>query len=453
MIWRFQNTLFILAATVLLAPIQPIKAENTHKENPTHESRLLQTDQDYAISQAEQFQTVLIDLLDTLYTHLEYWQEQQIKPTGWASTTTQTNRIAAALHYLHYEADQQAEQLALVTELLKKNEYTAIVDRQKIIPNDLQAYKKEVIAHIQPYKKPSHLSRHWLKYTAGAVCALGAFAYWHHNKKALTEWITQTQESAKNFYTNYAYKPIKNAINIFYGKDQEKPFISPESIQQDEQILKTMIREFYKDNYASKKTSEQIEAIAQDAVQKRELPQEIADRYAQETKNPVKNLTSPWGQLGRLGIILGHIKALRLTDIIQKVDDLRQANRLNLELSVGIPTFLAGYGTYRALKGIYRSIHPREKNYEPIRKALLITERILNKYDNPELTMDYVAQGKVLYWVYKLSQLEYLIPAEHRSTFIVDLTELYSPTLLVGQKLRIIDRMYRTYAFLALHPA
>ena len=444
MIWRFRKTLFILASILLLAPFQLIHAKDASLESP-------QKIQDYAVSQAEQFQTVLINLLDTLYTHLEYWQEQEIKPTGWTSTTTQTNRIAEALLHLHNEVDQQAEQLALVTELLNQNEPTKIIDKQEIIPKDIQTYKKEVLERIKPCQKPGHVSRHWLKYTAGTVCALGAFAYWHQNKEVLAAWITHTKESAKNFCTNYAYKPIKNAIDIFYGKHQEKPFISPESIQQDEQILETMIREFYKDNYASKKTPEQIKEIAQNAVQKRELPQEIADRYAQETKNPVKNLTSPWGQLGRLGIILGHIKALRFIDIIQEVDDLRQANRLNLELSVGIPTALAGYGTYRALKGIYRFIHPREKNYEPTKKALLIIERILNKYDNPALTMGYAAQGKVLYWVHKLSQREYLVPTEQRSTFIVDLAELYSPDLLVGQKLRTIGRMYRTYSFLAPH--
>jgi ATP synthase regulation protein NCA2 len=449
MTWRSFKTLFILIGfSLIFTPIQSIPTKSklliVPQRNTIRRDKL-QTANKKGTYIATDFQAMILELLDILYEHANYWQKKQAQ----ATKTIWKNQTNAALDCIYNEIDYQAMQLATVTEWLTSDEQT----RNKInliMPYDCKTYKKEVLDRISPYKIPSHLSQHWIKYSISAACTIGAIAYCHHNKELLAAIGTKTKKSAQDFFRDYAYKPLRNSYNIIFGQHQEKPLISPSSIKQEEEMLQRMMEKSLTINNPSGKSPEGIREEAQKAVLKRDLPQDIADKYTEESQNPVRSLTSPWGQLGRLGMILGHLKALRLIDIIQDVDDLRQANRLNLELMVAIPTALGGYGTYRALKGIYRFVHPAEKNYAPIKRNVLNIERALNIFNNAKQTFTHAKQGKIIYWIHKLSKLEYLVPVEQREIFFADLAELYAPDLSVKQKLRTIDRMYRTFSFLCV---
>ncbi len=433
------------------------------------------------MEQIDDFRDCLIDTIDQLYPHLTYWKHHCHTLTT-ATTSQQESaathigaleqEIARNAHFLGYFNDvaSQCKDISDQTKLqahiyktatlmdtcltfcpqdMQEEESTAPIDQEMIhtmlmsTKDKIEHYTKTVLERTKLHHKPSHFARHWLGYTFGTLCTLGALAYMHKNKEALTTWIRATHESAKRFFANYAYKPIKNAINIFYGKNQ------PESIKLSEESIQRMIIDYYREIHPHMLYDE-MKQKAQGAAQNRELPAELIEELALEMRNFRTNLWLPnWkitqyfgrGQYIRINAIEFEIFKLQLIDMFQ-------ANRLTIELLLTIPTFALLYGSYKISKNISHKISPHHISYKPIKRGLLKVEHILNNHNNTAVQMSYSAQGQLYYWLCKLRNYADQVPDKKRLYFLEDLAELGASDLQVDQKLSTINRMYRTYSFL-----
>ncbi len=81
-----------------------------------------------------------------------------------------------------------------------------------------------------------------------------------------------------------------------------------------------------------------------------------------------------------------------------------------------------------------------------------LIDKLLNKYNTPDLSLDITAIG---FLHYHLSALHYYvsrIPSNKQQAFTADIEELDNPALNVAQKMRVIDQMYREYSFLHALP-
>jgi len=430
--WRtFKAYLVVIGLLSVITPLQSIPTKSKLLIIPEHQpsyQKQLQLENN-ALLAAYALESTLLELLDQLYEHTNYWQKKQ----ALAKKATWHQHTRAALDSLQNEINYQASQLANINELINANEQ----DRKKInvsIPHDCLAYEKEALDRVAQYEAPSHISRHCVKYTIGAACAAGALVYCNQNREALASFASNAKEATSRFIRDYAYKPLKNSYDIIFNN-------SADAVGYHEKTLRELLGNYYAYNCKGKPAAEVQQTVDQ-CIKSLELPKDVQAHFVEQSKSPAWNTIMSrrlGGQFVSLNQILLHLELLRAQNI-------HQGQKLNLELLVAIPTAVVGYGAYRITKGAYSYL--AEKNYEPIKQNMLRIERLLNQFNNDKQTITDTAKGKIIYAVHQLTRVEHLIPVEQRESFFADLAELYAPSFSIKQKLRTIDRMYRTYNFL-----
>jgi ATP synthase regulation protein NCA2 len=426
------------------------------------------------------FRECLLETIDTLYPHLDYWKHSRSLT---ATSISEKIKINVHIDALEQEITRNAHFLGLINELIRQfNDQNAqekvetppvtlaslmhhcfsfcsldsleeklkgSLDQEiinKILlstSNDMKLYTKKSLESIKSHQCPNHFTRHWLGYTLCSLSAVAILAYLHQNKEVVRTALSTTHESSKRFFNNHIYKPLKNAINIFYGKNQ------PKSIAVSEESIKRMIIEYFQDNHTKMKPEEMAQK-AQEAAKIRELPAELIEECAKEIPNIRTNLLIPNFRITRYygnGQYL-RIKAIELEIVKLRLIDILQANRLNIELLLTIPVVALLYCSYKTSQIIYQNIQPQHIFYQPLKTAFLKIEHILNIHNNSAITMGYSIQGQLSYWLYKIQNYTNHVPFDKRISFLEDLEELAAVNLSISQKLSIINRMYRTYDFL-----
>lgn len=422
----------------------------------------------------DEFRNCLINTIDQLYPHLTYWKNQHALMTSSASQQEDTAEHINALeeeidrnaHFLGYLNDisSQCSNTSNQEELPEKayktaklmdscltfcpqhmqEEFTASAHEETLqtilmsIKNKMEYYTQTALERTKLHHKPEHFARHWLGYTFGTLCTLGAIAYAYNNKEDLVTLIGNTHRAAKYFFSNYAYEPVKNAINIFFGKNQ------PESIKLAEEKIGNMLKDYYQDNHRDM-SPETVKRQIQDAIKSRKLPSELAEEFTREMRSIRTNLWIPnnrftqyygnRGEFPRIFVIEFYIDKLRT------IDDMLQLLKAASSLA-----FI--YCSYKISKAISHKITPQQIFYKSIKRALLKIEQILNNHNNASTYINYSSQGQLYYWLYKLRADADQVPDKKRSNFLEDLKELEASDLQVNQKLSVINRMYRTYSFL-----
>jgi len=114
---------------------------------------------------------------------------------------------------------------------------------------------------------------------------------------------------------------------------------------------------------------------------------------------------------------------------------------------VGLASIYCGY---KLTKSIYATVYPLlfpAPNYQYVRQSLQDLSRLLNINQHVS-TLSVDSLGALVYHVHTLQKTA--VPGEWRDQFNADVTELASADYTREQKTRTIDRMYRSYDFLAV---
>ncbi|MEX0940761.1 MAG: hypothetical protein WDZ41_05355 [Candidatus Babeliales bacterium] len=473
-----------------------ITNSNQH-ETPSKQSNFTLS-YEICMNQLNTLEYTLLEILTALHDHLEYWEQLQLRPIRrfisngplkWFKSQSQTieikdhvkvlqqeiENISRYIGYLHEIKQQKKsasanfahQELYRLAHIINKCLDYSDPNTQPIIKENLEQElnillmkNKKKLAHfkntmngrIAIHKKPSHFSRHWLEYSIGALSALSSLAYWYKNHDKVNKWVHDTHTSGKNFYHNYAYQPIQNIIDIFYGKYETKELITTEEIKNLEEMKREGIINFYKKH--TNLAEQEIKKIAEEAIQQKTLPELIRKKWLETSPNALWNVLigstrlpyignkdAIWLALLKIddGIITGKSALLLGQDILK-------ANSLNQQILVAIPAVLTILGGCYTIKKAYNLF--KKNPFDYIQKELISIESILNKYNNSSMSIDYTALGLIHYHEYKILNNIDCIPVGDQARFIRDLSELDSLEFSIPQKIATINRMYRAYPFL-----
>lgn len=445
----------------------------------------------------ETLQHNILAVMDNLYENRAYWQQAQFRPIGyyleknpkkWFAKKDQHDEIQENLNSINQSLLHNAEclgyvqdmQFKLSVEHLQPNEYEKIIrdltaklkpflDHQRkavisdfteyeldalLVSNLKKAsnYKKSMLKRLQVIQKPDHFKRNWLAYSIGSVAAFIGLSVYLKNQQSVGAKIDLAKKASNNFIRTYIKNPIKNSIDIIYGKDKTADIqISEQGIAEREQSLREEFFMYYKENTNENETA--IKQIAEDAVRDRKLPKDMQERADQESRRIVQNLLfNKWGKIGNILYLKAGILELIANDRLKIVDRLFKTNKLNFELLVALPATAAiacvGYLSYKGAKGLYHTLFSKQKLYfMPLKKALITLESLLNANQH-EQSLNYAIQGQLYYWIQKLYQSIKTVPLDQRYEFEQDLQELSCPDFTTTQKLSTLHRMFKAYTFL-----
>lgn len=184
----------------------------------------------------------------------------------------------------------------------------------------------------------------------------------------------------------------------------------------------------------------------------------LSEEYEKELKRPLLSMAN--GKIAR--IVLIQLQFMKKEGLVamQAIDELFNANQVNLQLLAVTPAVLALFSVQALVKTVLQAVKSasRGKQVESItvvhrdlRKLMREVERLLSS-NSTESTLDATSLGKLLSMLYRMQSMLALHSNSFDSGTCLhmqeDLRDLVIPSLTVHQRLQIVDRMYRTHSFL-----
>lgn len=445
----------------------------------------------------------LCNIMHELETSLAYWHTMEDAPfsyaiirgpKGWISSKTAQDEIQSHIEVLGHEQEKIASALGCLAHYqvieksltnpqdLKKSAATCfelvdiLLEKIHIVPQDrnvdalitygaetikqLPEFHDHYLALIADHLKPNHFIRHWTKYALGTACILAASAIAYTHQDELASFKDNSKAAIYNFWKKNIKEPISNTYNILFDK-KHTGIVSNESLEGKRTLLRQGLREFLQKKLpeASTETIDKQVEYMMSTKDIRLVQEDLKDQFgswgSRAYSEFYKNMRDhvKWGiwtiakapdSTKDQDLRVGQDLDLVIQQGLLTADELLQKTQLNLELFAIIPSILGLYG----LKKGYDSLFHRKILSEPLQQRLIYVDKLLNKFNHGTLQLDLSGTGFLRYHVHALSQYVGRVPAHQQKAFKADLEELNNQNLNVSQKLRVIDQMYRQYAFL-----
>ncbi len=312
----------------------------------------------------------------------------------------------------------------------------------------LSIFHEQYLSLINVHLKPNHLMRNWTKYTLGAACLIATAALAYKHQDALARLKEKTITGLQHIWTNHIQIPIQNTRDILFGRKHYN-IVTAEAIEGDKEVVRDRLRLYLPKifpNKSKEQISEQIEYIIR-SKDTRDIMKDWSDQLANPGKKFAWHLTPYFGEEARLfetTVLNYDMIKLQVNEATMAAQQAWEAQQLNAELLAIFPVALSLYGLK---KGWDKLFHGKILS-EPLQHRLMLADKLLNAYNTGDKYLDNAGFGYLHYHTHALTQYVGRIPSGQQKAFIADIAELNNPAFTVEQKLRVIDQMYRQYAFL-----
>lgn len=321
----------------------------------------------------------------------------------------------------------------------------------------------------------------WIPITviSAGVMAVGSYIYLNgieytieQSRETSLSWIT----AMTRFFNKQLKEPLLNVYRAVRYDEASLTVINRSAVIQEELVLGRMVREFIQDTdpVSDAKILDYAEHLA---VQGDITP--IMPKYSQAIRTPIREAL--FGSLLRLVLIQVHKLKVDAERISVVIDQLLRSNEILFQVTAMTPAIiLFCLALYQGHQLITRK--PSKSHlYEQIRYCLYDIDCVLNKYYNPtcpsavlgrekeeaqrvqvhasgiaytttgEQFQSQISQrdtGILVIAVHRLQQHAAWLSKEDRVLFMRDTVQLINSQLSISQKIRVIDRIYRTHSFL-----
>jgi len=300
--------------------------------------------------------------------------------------------------------------------------------RLKLQLQRVSYFKDDILLEIKSAAIPTGIEQNWLKY--GALM-LGAGVGYNYGA---IEQLKNSLNSITGQAGEYIVEPVQKIMKDVFAPEQKKDkelFVSEGDLLQAEQSIKDFIAR------VSKKDLENVIDVSTGKVDRAKF-QKLSDQLMAQ-------------RLGKFG------KGVESSALYYKLWFLQSANHMqdfldNIQkqyAGVGkiaflTPTVFAGWLGYSAYQKLF------EKNYEPLRRALLDINSLFVDQSKP---LDDERYGKMVYLLYNLkkqAQKDITQKNNLQKDFLKDLENIESKEFDIAAKRRIIEDMFRKYTFLSV---
>ncbi|CAK4138392.1 unnamed protein product [Aphanomyces euteiches] len=348
----------------------------------------------------------------------------------------------------------------------------------KSLPQARSAYKTALDNALSRCGIPRFLRRRWWHLSIGAFGLAMGTVYLARNRRELTQLAFTMHKGIRDFIVDHMIEPITNIVGeVLLNK---KALIQdPMALSDSKESLQRMLADFIHDTNPTMPLEEQKALVANMDMSV------VSLQYEKELPKAVRNLIT--GDIVRMMLIQIQFIKKELMVAMKAIDELMDANQLNMQMMATLPMFVAVGGAYYAVKNtsklIFRftssAIYEDPKTVAAqMRYMLRDIERLLNMQNQSPLdnfsinsqpssgTLSPLLRatgeaGTTLgvrdmgYLVVVLDQLQTLFERnrgyfdeDEQKRFEEDLNDLVGENLLVSQQLAVIARMHHSHAFL-----
>ncbi|ETW01566.1 hypothetical protein, variant [Aphanomyces invadans] len=253
-----------------------------------------------------------------------------------------------------------------------------ILDFVEGLPNLRTAYKVELDHVLSGCTIPPFLRRRWWHVSVGAVGASLGLVYLVRNRHELGQLAHTMHKGIRDFVVDHMVVPINNIVGeILLSK---KALIQdPLALKDSKESLQRMLADFIHDTNPSMPLAQQQAMVANMDMSV------VSLQYEKELPKAVRNLVT--GDIVRMMLIQIQFIKKELMVAMKAIDELMDANQLNMQMMATLPMFVVAGGIYVVISKTSRLLYQFTSSamYEDpksvasqMRYALRDIERLLN---------------------------------------------------------------------------
>ncbi|KAL5482420.1 NCA2 [Sanghuangporus weigelae] len=311
-------------------------------------------------------------------------------------------------------------------------------------------------------RRPSRLTLLWPRLVFLPPVILLLFRTIYDSRESIFDSVLQAHDTMKAFWFGYVVEPVRDILNtVRSGGDDGTRIVNREAVRADIDSLERMAVDLSKDKLSL--NGSQIEQLSQQIHQGDFSP--VLRIYEQDIKSPLR--TALTGSLVRSLLIQIQKAKVDLDQALSGIDKLLKSQELTFAFVGVAPALAIVYVTFSGLRTLwiggrggkrFGGQHERESAWLAMRRVerLLITSPSNNHpisspssgEHHSDSNVPPLTSGLLLISVARLREFaEARLPAHSllRSGILADIADLESPDFGRSEKLRIIDRMWRSW--------
>ncbi|EOY32949.1 Dgd1 suppressor 1 isoform 1 [Theobroma cacao] len=326
-----------------------------------------------------------------------------------------------------------------------------ISDAINLIYRNLQELDSYLALMVAKHKKPTKVTRYWIRYTCGAV-GLSVCSFWllRHSRlmgsSDIDNWIREARESTVSFFNDHVEQPLlsirDDLLDTF--KKRQKGVMDTEEVQLTSNSLHRMLLAF-----SEQTKGEKLPENASD----QEMLEIVMARYEKELMHPIQNLLH--GELAHALLIQVQKLKLDIEMAMLELDQILRANEINFAILAALPAFFLSLGLIVAVRAWFRQDTRAEGRgrIARIQRRLLIVEvekTIMQYQTYVDQGLENDAQCMFGMLIYCLDRLYSAVRGQAKTTgewqcLKQDIIDLGKPGLQTAYKLIVTARMERVY--------
>ncbi|KAG1770838.1 NCA2-domain-containing protein [Suillus placidus] len=330
-----------------------------------------------------------------------------------------------------------------------------------LIKQLLDAFKNHGVMHdayleAHDLRRPSRLTLLWPRLFLLPPLALYCAKHIYASRETLADLMLDVVNTVQNFFKGWLFDPIKDVLITIRAGGEDGVIVRREAVAADLDSLERMTLALAREKLSY--DSMQLEALSQQ-IRQGDLTA-VLKIYEEDIKNPVKSAIS--GTLLRSMFIQVQKAKVDLDQALAGIDKLLKSQELTFAF-VGVAPALAVIYVAGGFLGGLLSIRPGRYGgklrktsvwlaMRRIERLLLFQPKLLHHRHNTEnVNSDTIPALTTGLLVLSLAHLrEYALtslPARSRlrEGFLEDIEDLEDPGLRRSEKLRIIDRMWKSW--------
>ncbi|WVQ98162.1 hypothetical protein IAU59_005284 [Kwoniella sp. CBS 9459] len=308
----------------------------------------------------------------------------------------------------------------------------------QLLKTHLPQAREKINTTLKTHKRPSALTRLWfpmLFLPPTLYVVVSAIA---RNKEWMKEQVKNAKETFKGFFVQWVWEPLEGIGKTLRGGG-EGLGVAPTTVKSDQESLERMVIDLGRDYY-------HLSGPALDALGEKIRTgdmEEVLRVYEKEMQSPVKNALM--GSLIRTLLIQVQKTKTDLSLSLLSLDHLLRSQQLTFAFVGVAPSFLVLYGLGGWFRGVWRGEKRGKGRRRQYFNGVRSIERLLITSPKDAQEMSDKDRGLLIVSVSGLRTWATGLGGDNREGFMDDLRLVEDPRLTRGDKLRVVERIWRSW--------
>ncbi|OCF33869.1 hypothetical protein I316_04581 [Kwoniella heveanensis BCC8398] len=307
-----------------------------------------------------------------------------------------------------------------------------------LLNTHLPQAKKKIDSTLTTHKRPSALTRLWFPMLFLPPTLYVVVSAIVRNKEWMKEQVKNAKETIKGFFVQWVWEPLEGIGKTLRGGG-EGLGVAPTTVKSDQESLERMVIDLGRDYYHL--SGPALDALG-DKVKSGDM-EEVLRVYEKEMQSPVKNALM--GSLIRTLLIQVQKTKTDLSLSLLSLDHLLRSQQLTFAFVGVAPSFLVLYGLGGWFRGVWRGEKRGKGRKRQYFNGVRSIERLLITAPKDTQEMSDKDRGLLIVSVSGLRTWATGLSGNNREGFMDDLRMVEDPRLTRGDKLRVVERIWRSW--------